>query len=73
MTMPILNISVSAKLDAALSERIATELSELTPDILHKDPDVTSVAITYVSPEHWFVGGSRWQAKPGIVFGSISK
>lgn len=55
--MPILNISVSAKPDAALSERIATELSELTRGILHKDPDVTSVAITYVSPEHWIVSG----------------
>lgn len=44
--MPILNVSVSAHPDAALSETIAIELSALTKDILHKDPTVTSVAIT---------------------------
>ena len=55
--MPILNVSVSAHPDAALSERIAHDLSELTKSILHKDPAVTSVAITYVAPENWIVGG----------------
>ena len=55
--MPILNISVSTHPDAALSERIANELSELTMRILHKDPAVTSVAINYISPENWIVGG----------------
>jgi 4-oxalocrotonate tautomerase len=55
--MPILNISVSAHPDAALSEKIASELSELTRIKLHKDPAVTAVAITYIAPEHWIVGG----------------
>ena len=55
--MPILNVSVSAHPDAALSERIANELSELTARILHKDPAVTSVAVTYIAPENWIVGG----------------
>lgn len=56
--MPILNVSVSAHPDAALSERIANDLSELTSSILHKDPAVTSVAITYIAPENWIVGGT---------------
>ena len=51
--MPILNLSISAHPDPALSERIANELSELTARFLHKDPAVTSVAITYVAPENW--------------------
>jgi 4-oxalocrotonate tautomerase len=55
--MPVLNVTVSAAPDAALSERIASELSDLTKKILHKDPAVTSVAITYVSPGNWIVGG----------------
>jgi len=55
--MPILNVSVSAHPDAALSETIANELSALTKNILHKDPTVTSVAITYIAPENWIVGG----------------
>jgi 4-oxalocrotonate tautomerase len=56
--MPILNVSVSAHPDAALSARIANELSEITKTILHKDPAVTSVAIRYIAPENWIVGGT---------------
>jgi 4-oxalocrotonate tautomerase len=55
--MPVLNVTVSAAPDAALSERIASELSDLTKNILHKDPAVTSVAIIYIAPENWIVGG----------------
>ena len=55
--MPILNVSVSAHPSAALTEKIATELSELTKINLHKDPTVTAVAITYIAPENWIVGG----------------
>lgn len=55
--MPILNLSVSGRADAVLSARIASELSDLTARILRKDPAVTSVAVTYMPPEHWIVGG----------------
>lgn len=56
--MPVLNLTVSVHPDAALSERIAAELSDLTSSFLHKDPTVTSVAITFVAPENWIVGGT---------------
>ena len=56
--MPFLNVSVSAAPDAALTNAIAAELSELTQSHLRKDPAVTSVAITYLSPENWIVGGA---------------
>jgi 4-oxalocrotonate tautomerase len=55
--MPILNVSVAGKPDLARSAAIATLLTELTRAHLKKDPLVTAVAINYIEPEHWFVGG----------------
>ncbi len=55
--MPIINISVTGKPDAALSARIAGEITEITATQLRKDPTITAVAVTYVDPQHWFAGG----------------
>ncbi|TGQ66710.1 4-oxalocrotonate tautomerase family protein [Mesorhizobium sp. M00.F.Ca.ET.186.01.1.1] len=55
--MPIINVSVTGKPDAALSARIAREVTELTATHLRKDPTITAVAISYFDPQHWFAGG----------------
>ena len=55
--MPIINITVTGKPDAALSARIAREITEITVTHLRKDPMLTAVAVTYHDPEHWFAGG----------------
>jgi len=55
--MPIINISVTGKPDAALSARIAEDVTEITATQLRKDPTITAVAISYVDPQHWFAGG----------------
>lgn len=55
--MPILNVKVSAERSGDLSRRIAATLLELTTRILHKKPEVTSIAIDYVRPDDWIVGG----------------
>jgi 4-oxalocrotonate tautomerase len=55
--MPIINVSVTGKPNPALSQKIAQDVTELTKLHLHKDPTVTAVAVTYIDPEHWFVGG----------------
>jgi 4-oxalocrotonate tautomerase len=56
--MPIINISVTGKPDAALSARIAKEATELTATHLRKDPTITAVAVSYLDPQHWFAGGT---------------
>ena len=33
-------------------------MRELTTRILHKKRELTAIAIDYVAPEHWIVGGS---------------
>ncbi len=55
--MPILNVKVSAKRSPEMTHSISTILLDLTSRILHKDPEVTSIAIDYVDPEDWIVAG----------------
>ena len=55
--MPILNLKVSAHRSATLSRTLSEGLVEATARILRKNPEITAVAIDYVSPEDWIVGG----------------
>jgi 4-oxalocrotonate tautomerase len=55
--MPILNVKVSARKSAELTRAISGMLLELTARILKKQPEVTSIAILYVDPEDWAIGG----------------
>jgi 4-oxalocrotonate tautomerase len=68
--MPILNVKVSAAKSPEMSQRIATLLLELTTRILGKDPRVTSIAIDYVDPQDWIVGGRSLaeQGKQSVYF-----
>lgn len=56
--MPILNLVISSHSDPALSQRLATKVTELTQAHLRKDPTLTAVAVTYIDPQHWFAGGT---------------
>jgi 4-oxalocrotonate tautomerase len=68
--MPILNVKVSAKKSRETTERIATLLLDLTSRILGKDPKVTAIAIEYVDPDDWIVGGQSLsaQGKSSVYF-----
>lgn len=55
--MPIINVTVTGKADPALSQRIATVVSELTATHLRKDPTITAIVVNYADPLHWFAGG----------------
>ena len=55
--MPILNVKISGSPSPELTRRVAGTLVELTARVLHKNPEVTSVAVDYVPPEQWVVGG----------------
>jgi 4-oxalocrotonate tautomerase len=56
--MPILDVILSGGPSAERSAAVAEALSGLTADVLGKDRRVTSVAVRYVPPEHWHVGGT---------------
>jgi 4-oxalocrotonate tautomerase len=55
--MPILNVKVSAKRSPEMTRAIADLLLDLTARILHKKREVTSIAIDYVDPADWIIGG----------------
>src|SRR5262249_24840236 len=55
--MPILNVKISRTPSPQLTAAVAGALLERTVGILHKKRDLTSIAIEYVPPEHWVVGG----------------
>lgn len=46
-----------------MTERISRMLLDRTVDILRKRADVTAIAIDYVDPEHWIVGGRSLKAQ----------
>ncbi len=55
--MPMITLQVAAEPDDALTRRLAETVSALTARHLGKDPSVTAVAVEYVPPRRWFVGG----------------
>jgi 4-oxalocrotonate tautomerase len=55
--MPILNVLLSGPARTETTQAVATLLSDLTARLLHKKPELTSIAVCYVDPEHWVVGG----------------
>jgi 4-oxalocrotonate tautomerase len=68
--MPILNVKVSAKRCPEMTRQVASMLSDLTKRILGKDPDLIAIAIDYVDPEDWLVGGKSLaeQKKSSVYF-----
>lgn len=55
--MPILNVLLSGPADPETTRRVAALLSDLTTRLLHKKPELTSIAVRYIDPAHWVVGG----------------
>lgn len=60
--MPYISVKLTAKPDTVLSNRIAQQVGEITRKHMGKDPTVTAIAIDYVDPQHWFVGGQAMAA-----------
>lgn len=66
--MPYINVVVSGQASARRSQEIASKVSQLTAQHLRKDPTVTSISISAVDPQHWFIAGrslSQWD-KPSF-------
>jgi 4-oxalocrotonate tautomerase len=68
--MPILNVKISAAPSGELVTAVSEALLELTTRILHKKRELTAIAIDFVPPEHWVVGGKTLaeQHKRSVYF-----
>lgn len=56
--MPILNLTLSTAPSAEQSQRAAAILLRLTADLLHKAQPLTSIAISHVPAQHWYIGSA---------------
>ncbi|WLI88335.1 4-oxalocrotonate tautomerase [Massilia sp. R2A-15] len=56
--MPILNVKVSAAKSPQLVAAISDMLLDVTTRILKKDRRVTAIAIDFIAPDCWIVGGA---------------
>src|SRR5258708_24857406 len=56
--MPLITVTYSSFHKApSLKAEIASAVSDLTAEILHKDPKVTAVIVKSVDASDWFAGG----------------
>ncbi|MGZ6124257.1 MAG: tautomerase family protein [Myxococcales bacterium] len=55
--MPMITVDVAAAPDVKLTKKIVERITELSSGILGKDPRVTAIAVDYLPPRQWFVGG----------------
>jgi 4-oxalocrotonate tautomerase len=67
--MPMITVQLAVSNPSAeLAAEAARTVTEITARILRKDPRVTAVAVDFVDPHRWFVGGSSsaYVAKPAF-------
>ena len=50
--MPIINVTVSEAPDAALAQAISDAVTDASSRVLGKPREITSVAVSFVAPEH---------------------
>jgi len=55
--MPMITVQLGAEPSAEITRSAARIVTDLTASILHKDPNVTAVAVQYISPTDWFIAG----------------
>lgn len=62
--MPMLTVLLATEPSDALAAEVAADLLDLTTRLLHKRPDLTAVAVQFVDPAHWFIGGAALAGAP---------
>jgi 4-oxalocrotonate tautomerase len=55
--MPYHHIQISGAADAALASRVAQTATELTAQMLGKDPLLTAVVVDFIDSRQWFIAG----------------
>jgi len=66
--MPYLNVRIAAAESTEIAEKIVSILMKHTSEVLGKKPEVTSIDLSFVSPEYWFVGGVAVSATQATTF-----
>ena len=56
--MPYLNCKLCVPPSQEVTAKIASVLTDLTAEVLKKKRELTAVAVEYVAPEQWYIGGT---------------
>jgi 4-oxalocrotonate tautomerase len=59
--MPMISVEIAGEPDVALAERVQETVTQLTAEILHKDPRVAAVAVQFTPRRFWFIAGKSTQ------------
>ena len=66
--MPILNVKLGTRRSPETTAAVAETLFDLTTRVLGKKRELTSIAIEYVDPADWIVGGRALAAQGKTSF-----
>lgn len=66
--MPYLNLRIAGEASSETAQQLVSVLMRNTTSLLGKKPEVTSIAVDFVQPEFWFVGGSAMASQAGTTF-----
>lgn len=64
--MPFIHLQLSASPSPALTTQVAAVLTDLTTQVLHKQPQVIALTLVYIDPAHWLAGG-KTLAEQGLA------
>jgi 4-oxalocrotonate tautomerase len=66
--MPYLNVKICGQQSPEVTSKVASFLTELTASVLGKKKELTSVAVEYLSPGQWFIGGTSLSSQGLATF-----
>lgn len=66
--MPFLTAKLSTPESAETSKQITALLTDLTASTLKKKRELTSIAVEYLIPAHWFIGGASLASQELATF-----
>lgn len=66
--MPYLNVKIAMEKSSSIAEKVSSSLLTHTTELLGKKPEVTSIAVDFVDPDLWFIGGSRVSEQNTVTF-----
>ena len=66
--MPYINIALTSPLEDERAGHIASRVSAHTAQHLRKDQTITSISLTRIDPNHWFIGGRSLAAHKQSTF-----
>ena len=66
--MPLLKVTLTGRPNGDRAAATALKLTTLTNELLGKERALTAVAVSFVEPEHWFIGAQALNGQDEASF-----